>query len=220
MSFSRFGAALFSAAAAVLVAGGSSPALADPWSAAPSVVSAELLSAEGAGCREPAARLMDGWLEVQAQTGADESLRLDGRAAAGAESVGIECLLRVRIQLDQPARVTGRQYLMEGSVRTSAGARATHYFESSFDATDWHGQRTTLSAGYSGPFQRGGDSHSPPWSTCATEVDLFLRVGLSLGPDAESEADAETGVSADDAIALIAPNGAQVELVTDSSDCV
>jgi hypothetical protein len=213
MSISRLATGLVSTAAvaSALVVSNSWPALAETWSETPSVVSAELLSADGAGCSQPAVRLTDGWLDVQAQTGGDVSLGLDGGAAVGQHGVDVECLLRVRIQFDQQARMKARQYLMSGSVRTSAGTQAGHYFESSFDSSEWYGQRTTLPAGETGPFYRGGGSHFDPWSTCATETDLFIRVGLSLSsPD---------GLSGDDAVALNAPDGAGIELVADSNGC-
>jgi hypothetical protein len=192
-------------AATALVAGASSPALAAPDDA-PMVLSADLTSAQGDGCAQPAVQLGDGTLSVQAQTGADSSLLLDGGSATATE-----CVLAVHIQLDQPARVRATQYVLTGSVSTTAGTSAGRYFESSLDGTDWYGQRTTSAAGSVGPFAQGGGSRFDPWSDCATDLDLSFRVGLSLT--------SATGVSAADSTGLDAPNGAVAELDTDSGAC-
>ena len=138
------------------------------------VVSADLESATGGGCDQPAVRLTDGWLDVRAQTGGDASLQLTGPATA------VECVLRVHLEFDRPASVRPAQYLMSGWAGTSAGTQAAHWFESSFDGTAWYGQRTTLPAGSTGPFVRGGGSRFDPWSDCAAALDLSVRVGLSL----------------------------------------
>jgi hypothetical protein len=180
---------------AALVAGASSPALAADFPDPPVVVSADLVSATGDGCDQPGVQLGDGWLGVRAQTGGDSSLQLTGPATA------VGCVLRVHLEFDQPATVRPAQYLMSGWVATSAGTQAGHSFESSFDGTTWYGQNTTLPAGSSGPFARGGGSRFDPWSDCATALDLSFRVGLSL-----------TGPSAGDSIGLDATAGASAEL--------
>jgi hypothetical protein len=97
---------------------------------------------------------------------------------------------------------------MSGSVDTSAGTTAGHYFESSLDAANWYGQRNTTPAGSVGPFAQGGGSGFDPWSACATDIDLSLRVGLSLT--------SPTGLSAGDSTSLDAPNGAVAQLDTDA----
>jgi hypothetical protein len=208
MSINRPSAGIVSlaVAATALVASISSPAFAAQRLDAPQVVSAELTSASGDGCGQPAVRLGDGTLDVQAQTGGDASLLLGGSEAAGGSSAATECVLQVYVQLDQPGRVRPSQYLMSGTVNTSTGTVAGHYFESSFDAAGWHGQRSTLPAGSVGPFAQGGGSRFDPWSDCSTGVDVSFRVGLSLTSTA--------GLSAADATALDAPNGAVAELDT------
>jgi hypothetical protein len=214
MSFFRLRTVLFSTAAVAgaLVAGTSAPALAAASPDAPFVVSAQLLSSEGAGCNQPAVHLGDGALDVEAQTDRDVSLIVEGRSAIGAQRVDTGCLLRVRLQLNQPARVRADQYMVSGSVSTSAGTRASHHFESSLDSTHWYGERATLPAGAYGPFYQGGGSpRFDPWSNCATVVDLSFRVGLSLA--------STHGLLASDSAVIDAERGARASLAADSSDC-
>jgi hypothetical protein len=210
MSINRLtaGTVSLTAAATLLVVSVSSPALAAQRRDAPLVVAADLASASGDGCAQPAVRLGDGTVDVQAQTGGDASLLLDGRGAAGASEADTECVLQVHVQLDQPARLRPSQYLMSGMVNTSADTAAGHHFESSFDASNWYGQRSTLPAGSAGPFAQGGGSRFAPWSDCSTDVDLTFRVGLSLT--------STVGLSAGDTTALDAPNGAVAELDTEA----
>jgi hypothetical protein len=209
MKLNRLGAVVvsLSAAATAVVTSAASPTLAAQRMDAPSVVSAELFSAGGDGCSQPAVRLGDGTLDVQAQTGSDSSLTLNGGAAPGGSAATTECVLQVRVQLDQPARLRPSQYLVNGTVNTSSGSAAGHYFESSFDATNWYGQRSNLPAGSVGPFTQGGGSRFAPWSDCSSDVDVSFRVGLSLTSAA--------GLSAGDSTALDAANGAVAELDTE-----
>src|SRR5690242_8075078 len=106
MSISRFGAVIVSVAttASLVAATSSSTFAAEPLDA-PLVLSADLMSAAGAGCSQPAVRLGDGTLDVEAQTGGDTSLLLDGGQAVGESSASVECVLQVHVQLDQPARI-------------------------------------------------------------------------------------------------------------------
>lgn len=196
MSIIGLRAALVSTATVAALAAASSPALAADFPDAPVAASADLVSFAGDGCDQPDVRLADGWLEVRAQTGGDASLQLTGPATAA------ECVLRVHLEFDQPAAVRPAQYLMSGWVSTSAATQAGHAFESSFDGTTWYGQNTTLPAGSTGPFARGGGSRFDPRSDCATALDLSLRVGLSLT--------AVDGPSSADSIGLDTP--ANVEL--------
>jgi hypothetical protein len=185
--------------APALAAGTTVPALAADN---PAPVSAEILSAAGDGCVEPAVRLADGYLSVEAQSGLDSSLML--RSLPDQASVQTECAVAVRIRLDQPARLKPAQYLMAGSANLPAGTRAEHYFESSFDGTQWYGQRN---AGGSGPFVQGGGSVTDPWSAdCAPAFDVLFRVGLSL-----TATDGAGGVGS---VELRAPDGAVAELRT------
>lgn len=211
MTFSRVRAVFTSVAAAVLVAGAAAPALAAESLDAPTVVSAELVSASGNGCDQPAVALSDDWLDVLAQTESDSSLQLDAQAVAGQQSVEVECVLQVHIQFDRPASVRPSEYLMSGSVNTSPGTSSGHWFESSFDSTTWYGQRNTTSAGSVGPFSQGGGSHLDPSSACTTELDLSLRVGLSLT--------SASGLAAGDSVSLDAPGGAALQLPTIAGAC-
>ncbi|WP_433789593.1 hypothetical protein [Actinoplanes sp. CA-252034] len=212
MLINRLRAAFLSTmAATAVVAGTSTPAFADPGLDVPLVVSAELLSTAGDGCSQPAIHLGDNWLDVQAQAGGDASLLLNAYPAVGQRSVAIECELRVRLQLDQLAELKPAQYLMSGWLTTAAGTKASRYFESSFDGTDWYGQRTSHSAGATGPFYQGGGSRFDPRSACSTEIDLSFRVGLSLT--------STDGLAVGDAIGLDGTSGAGVELNTTVGAC-
>jgi hypothetical protein len=193
-------------AATVLIAGTATPARAADSLDAPMVLAATLVSADGDGCGQPAVQLGDGWLGVQAQTGGDTSLQVSGSGVTGQPSTETGCTLQVHLELDQPATVKPSQYLLSGSVSTSAGTTAGRYFESSFDGVSWYGQRSTAAAGAVGPFHQGGGSRFDPSSACGTELDLSFRVGLSLT--------SASGLAAGDGESLDAPAGAQVELAT------
>jgi hypothetical protein len=212
MKLSRVRAGLVSAAAtAGLVAGIAAPVLAAEPPDAPTVVSAELVSADGNGCDQPAVALSDDWLDVLAQTGGDSSLRLDAQGAAGQQSVETECVLQVHIRLDQPASVRPSQYLLSGSVNTFPGTASGHWFESSFDSATWYGQRNSTPAGSAGPFHQGGGSRLDQGSACGTDLDLSIRVGLSLT--------SAGGLAAADSVSLDAPRGAELQLVTVPGAC-
>jgi hypothetical protein len=208
MLVNRLIAVMAATAATVLLTGVPAPALAAELQDAPTIVSTELVSAEGDGCDQPAVQLGDGSLSVQAQTGLDASLHLSAREAAGQPHVSTECVLLVRFHFDQPATLKPNEYPMSGFAGTSAGTEAGHHLQSSFDATTWYGQSSTLQPSSSGPFYRSAYPRLAPRSACATEADVYLRVGLSLT--------AADGLDAADWILLEAPNGAVVLLAAEA----